>query len=224
MFKPRIYLPLNISRDKQNNQLLTSSFKNQSINLVDWLGIDLINGSSTSVLAQNGTFVPLTTPASPNNSIQYNDGGVFGGDALFIRDADTTETTIATSGTGTLLMGGVDNNTTIEINDADETIFIQALESMEFGDPNSIGNGTTIVVEDVNKHIYLKAPLGQVSIGDSGSVGNDTVIEVDDLTELVKITNVPTFANDAAALAGSLVSGNLYKTTTGGITALNIVP
>jgi len=57
MFKPNIFLPLNISRTKQDNALITSSFKNQAISLLDWLGIDLINGSSSLVLAKNGTWV-----------------------------------------------------------------------------------------------------------------------------------------------------------------------
>lgn len=38
------------------------------------------------------------------------------------------------------------------------------------------------------------------------------------------LSAVPTFANDAAAIAGGLTSGKLYKTTTAGITALNILP
>lgn len=38
------------------------------------------------------------------------------------------------------------------------------------------------------------------------------------------IQNVPLYANDAAAKAAGLITGNLYKTTTTGITALNIVP
>ena len=43
-------------------------------------------------------------------------------------------------------------------------------------------------------------------------------------SNLLKINNVPSYANDAAAISGGLTTGNLYKTTTGGITALNIVP
>lgn len=65
---------------------------------------------------------------------------------------------------------------------------------------------------------------GQITIGDVTSAGNSTTLSVDDVTQLVKITNVPTFADDAAAATGGLTTGQLYKTTTGGITALNIVP
>lgn len=38
------------------------------------------------------------------------------------------------------------------------------------------------------------------------------------------IPDVPTYANDAAAISGGLVTGQLYKTTSGGSTVLKIVP
>lgn len=39
-----------------------------------------------------------------------------------------------------------------------------------------------------------------------------------------KLENIPTYADDAAALGGGLTTGHLYKTTTGGSTFLKIVP
>ena len=54
--------------------------------------------------------------------------------------------------------------------------------------------------------------------------GNQTIITVDDTTQLIKISNVPTYASDALAIAGGLVSGNLYKTTVAGVTFQCIVP
>ncbi len=56
------------------------------------------------------------------------------------------------------------------------------------------------------------------------SGGNNTKITIDDVNQLVTISNVPTYADDAAAATGGLTTGQLYKTTTGGITSLNIVP
>ncbi len=53
---------------------------------------------------------------------------------------------------------------------------------------------------------------------------NGTGITVDDLTQLITISNVPTYADDAAATTAGLTTGQLYKTTTSGVTALNIVP
>jgi len=65
---------------------------------------------------------------------------------------------------------------------------------------------------------------GEVSFGDINSINNGTFITVDDISQLVTISNVPTYADDAAAVVGGLTTGQLYKTTTGGITSLNIVP
>ena len=57
MFKPKLYLPSNIRRDKQNNTLITSSSQlNNAIDLLEWFGINLISGNSTKLLAENGTW------------------------------------------------------------------------------------------------------------------------------------------------------------------------
>ena len=62
-------------------------------------------------------------------------------------------------------------------------------------------------------------------------IGNDITITtdangvtVDAQNGKVKVTNVPTYADDAAALVGGLVTGQLYKTTSAGSTFLKIVP
>lgn len=64
---------------------------------------------------------------------------------------------------------------------------------------------------------------GYAKLGDINS-GNSTYIKVDDLNQKITVNNVPTYADDAAAITGGLTTGMLYKTTTGGITSLNIVP
>ena len=69
----------------------------------------------------------------------------------------------------------------------------------------------------------FRSEAGVVTIGKI-SGGSSTKITIDDLNQQITITNVPTYANDAAAITGGLTTGMLYKTTTGGITALNIVP
>lgn len=61
-------------------------------------------------------------------------------------------------------------------------------------------------------------------IGDINGHTNGTFISIDNLRQRIKFTKVPVFANDADAIAGGLVSDELYKTTTLGVTALNIVP
>lgn len=64
---------------------------------------------------------------------------------------------------------------------------------------------------------------GYAKLGDINS-GNSTYIKVDDLNQKITVNNVPTYADDAAAITGGLTTGMLYKTTTGGTTSLNIVP
>lgn len=94
MFNPKIFLSSNLRTSKQDNALITqSSVRNKAINLLDWFGIDLTNGSSSLVLAQNGTWVS-NAPFAPTNSIQYNNNGSFFGDSKFLRDPSTKETII----------------------------------------------------------------------------------------------------------------------------------
>ena len=64
---------------------------------------------------------------------------------------------------------------------------------------------------------------GSATIGDIDG-GNNTKITIDDVTQLITVSNVPTYADDAAAATGGLTTGQLYKTTTLGTTSLNIVP
>ena len=65
--------------------------------------------------------------------------------------------------------------------------------------------------------------LGSVTMGNLGG-GNGTKILINDTNQVVTITNVPTYADDAAAITGGLTTGMLYKTTTSGSTFLKIVP
>lgn len=61
-------------------------------------------------------------------------------------------------------------------------------------------------------------------MGDIYGNGSETIIIVDDDAQLVTISNVPDYADDAAATGGGLTSGQLYKTTDSGSTFLKIVP
>lgn len=40
----------------------------------------------------------------------------------------------------------------------------------------------------------------------------------------ITLTDIPSYADDAAAISGGLTTGNIYKTTTGGSTFLKIIP
>jgi len=67
----------------------------------------------------------------------------------------------------------------------------------------------------------FRSEVGVVTIG---NLISGTYIKVDDLNQKITVNNVPTYADDAAAITGGLTTGMLYKTTTGGTTSLNIVP
>jgi len=69
----------------------------------------------------------------------------------------------------------------------------------------------------------IKQEFGAVTVGNL-SGGNNTKITIEDVTQLITVSNVPTYADDAAATTGGLTTGQLYKTTTGGSTFLKIVP
>lgn len=75
-----------------------------------------------------------------------------------------------------------------------------------------------------DKYFEVKAQSGTVTLGPDGGTTNSTHIKIDDITQLITVTNVPTYADDTAATSAGLTTGQLYKTTTGGITSLNIVP
>ena len=69
----------------------------------------------------------------------------------------------------------------------------------------------------------MAVPAAYITLGEPVG-GNGTKIGIDDISRLITITNVPTYASDALAIAGGLTTGNLYKSTLAGITTLHIVP
>ena len=72
--------------------------------------------------------------------------------------------------------------------------------------------------------MYVQVRKSDIQLGNLFTPGNGTIITINDLTQLIKITNVPAYADDAAAVTGGLTTGNLYKTTVLGSTFLKIVP
>ena len=73
---------------------------------------------------------------------------------------------------------------------------------------NSIYNSLNIYTHSV--------VLSYIGISNFGDITLDEVG--------VKVTNIPSFANDALAIAGGLTSSYLYKKTSAGVTTLCIVP
>jgi hypothetical protein len=158
------------------------------------------------------------------------------GDNLFgagFKSAVNTYTNVA----GDIGLSGITNNQQLQIIDqlyfADGNITTQSLLKNQYD--IEVDNGTELSSIGITAATFeiksiissgehgISQSAGAVTLG-SLVGGNSTKITIDDVTQLVTISNVPTYADDAAAAIGGLTSGMLYKTTTGGITALNIVP
>lgn len=60
MFKPKVFLPLNINYTKADNKLLTEGFRNKPLDLLEWFGINLDTGNSNLVLSQLGIWIDNT--------------------------------------------------------------------------------------------------------------------------------------------------------------------
>ena len=125
---------------------------------------------------------------------------------------------ISTSGNGSIIQmgdtGSFGFDTLIHVNDFAKQVFVQT-------------EGTFAVQTLAGKRVFETSVSGgnlTAQIGDINAFGNSTYILIDDNTQLVKITNVPAYADDTAATGAGLTTGNLYKTTTGGSTFLKIVP
>lgn len=254
MLKPQIYFPLNSKYTKPNNALVTESFKNQSISLLDWLGIDLSNGSSSLVLAQDGTWVSNGSPTLTfNNALTKTSNTIqLGGDLI-------KDTTIETDGNdflkeevaSNIKEGIYDNpvsaNRSWNVEHSDNNSLFLITNKIEgLGDPfsNNCDFAGNLAVNLSNEHIAA-AVSGYDNVANSVFselvyiIGNDTSAARLDAngfrvnfnyitTFTVKPNNivnviVPEYADNAAALAGTLVSGDVYKTTTGGSTFLKVV-
>lgn len=142
------------------------------------------------------------------------------------------------------ILGDVDsekNSTTIGVYDASKSIQLNSKGTVNIGAVNDVltrlyvdvGNKIiqnytegTFKISDINgnKDVFITNPnTGFVHLGDNG-LGNRTFIELDDVNQTITINNVQSYADDAAATGAGLVTGNVYKTTTGGSTYLKIVP
>lgn len=100
-----------------------------------------------------------------------------------------------------------------------------AIDGNSFSLFQSGGNGSASLLLNNNNVIVALMNSGHpVILMGSPFNGNNTYIGVDDLNQLITITNIPAYLNDADASGAGLITGQLYKTTTLGVTALNIVP
>jgi hypothetical protein len=303
MFSPKLYIPSNIRGNKPKNSLITDTFQNNAVSLLDWLGIDLTNGSSSLVLSQAGTWVSNGSPSLPLNSIQYNNGGVFQGDSLFTRNFITKDTIIGQA-SGTVAFGLQQNsdilglgltsgsfnyysdsasdivgmvgtgddtasagfagtsalftfNTTTQDFARIKTYYDTDTSEMVVLEQAINGNtNSTMSLDSTEARLYYTNDDGVTSskfIAESSDakiftenagveyfarltttgvfeIYNNTTstsyfkVDVVENKLTINLDLVPTYADDAAAITGTLTSGDVYKTTTLGSTYLKIVP
>ena len=125
--------------------------------------------------------------------------------------------------TGKIITSKVDGVFTVEDGSASSILYIDAANRQSIFGNVAVAGGIKVFIDETNG-INVQAPGSVVNVGDGGAAVNGTNIKVDDLNQLITITNVPTYADDAAAGVGGLTTGQLYKTTSGGSTFLKIVP
>jgi len=209
MFKPKIFIPSNVRSDKKDNVLITDVLRNKSINLLEWLGIDLLNGSTTKFLSEKGTYetVSAITPSAPTNSIQYNNAGAFGGDANFTRNPTTFATVINALSAPTV--GGIFqlSNTILQIGYTDTPSTINS--GVRFNSTSSSFRYTNSSTD-----LRILANGTNLRIGDTESTFNDTLITLDDINKtIVASANGATFGITTNAITGN--QGFIAETTDG---------
>jgi len=100
---------------------------------------------------------------------------------------------------------GGGNSTTINLDDTTATIELD------------VNNAFTVRAVSGAQTIFANNSTLQVQLGDTGGTGNGTIVNIEDASKLIQINGVhvrfpglQSFANNAAAIAGSLVSGDAY--------------
>ena len=96
MFTPKLFIPSNIRATKKENSLITNTgMQNNAIDLLEWFGIDLNEGSEVLVLSKKGTWVSNNFLTGTATHIPYfNLLGNISSDPLFTRDSSSNETLI----------------------------------------------------------------------------------------------------------------------------------
>ena len=88
---------------------------------------------------------------------------------------------------------------------------------------HSVGNNPGAITYGNNTTNLFIANGGSHKFGIGDGVdgtppaNHGTRIDINDITQTILSSNVPTYANDAAAIAGGLTTGMWYKTTVAGI-------
>lgn len=120
----------------------------------------------------------------------------------------------------------------IDFTDTSKSSTVIGKNSYELAIKGTTNKQSDLIITDVSTELsssdasntYGTKTLNGVTTLGKTSGSFPTKVIVDAINSTVTVTNVTTYADDAAAATDGLTSGMLYKTTTGGITALNIVP
>jgi hypothetical protein len=109
-------------------------------------------------------------------------------------------------------VSGIGNNTLLTVNDNDQEIRGNALNTIQFGDVIGVGNHSLVSVADSSLSAAMQAPNGNVFIGDPlTGFGNGTHIQVDDINQKVKFN----FGGDSYSFPTGDGSMNQVLTTDG---------
>ena len=119
---------------------------------------------------------------------------------------------------------GAGLGTYLDIDDANKAVTTYNDGATEIANTSGFPGLIVYPSTPIHNPIVAIPAAGKYELGDISKSANGTLLSIDDTTQLFTLTNVPTYENDAAAISAGLTTGQLYKTTTGGITALNIVP
>lgn len=217
MFRPDINLSKNIARTKQNNALITDTFQNQSISLLQWFGIDLQKGSNTLVLAQDGTWVANTVftgwnlTGNSGTDFTVNYVGTKDGEPLLIKA--NSDNTIIRVGDG-VRNDIITVSDSFQVKDATETSTAIDVQNgltpvITIGDALVVGNSTTIIVDDPNKKILLKGDYTDLNSGQKVRTRVHTIapavtVTVNDYIVIVnKTVGAATTVNLPAGITGT---------------------
>jgi hypothetical protein len=194
MFKPNIFLPLNIKRTKQDNSSITSSFQNSAIGLLEWLGIDLKNGDETKFLSEKGTYVSagdigwsLTGNAGTDPNVNF----IGTTDGVGLKIAATSETPG---------IAGVEIRGT-STNDANSGIDLIAVAS-------GAVSGITIDGQSENSAGVF------ISGNNTDTLSADIIFSP--VNGLLQILNLQDYADDTAAAIGGIPIDGVYRETATG--------
>ena len=186
--------------------------------------------TSTQVAFGNGSNLVTSSSQFTYGATSFNVGYALNGTAVTLDDTAKTAVIKAAVGVSLRDAGG---HHFIDVNPVAQKVIIGDISGTGSGNQfqldfvtninTSFSTGFLVRWSGVN-YLNIDANAFLYQMGDIGGSNNHTYLEINDATQRIKLTNVPVYANDAAATGAGLVSGQLYQTTTLGTTSLNIVP